>query len=659
MSFRLPYRDDLSFSLVAFLLLVVPLAFTLNTYEHYEVIKYALLLILLGLAVLARVKSSTGRPLLTVPYGKSVLTCLGLFLVSAVVATVWSGSHWNSFFGFYPRFSNGLVFYASWAVLLLLLGDMARDLGRYRFLLNILVVDAVAVAVFGIMQSYGIGFYMGLESTEVFQRSPSFLGNANFASLFVVCMIPFMVVFFAQSQRFAARIYYALALFAAMISVIFFSSRAGLLGLLGVLACLLIMIPWSKSRKTLLLISIASLVASALLYVGFANIARPGALTSTVTLQETNINQRLDVWELAFTDLKAHPFGGFGLGNFQLVFEQFRPKYMANISGVFDDSHNLFLQMATTGGVQLALSFLGLLVLAVATWFGRLRRSGQPLHAALIASLAGFSFMACFTPVPVSCFILLAVLIAGLGIEAEHEIAVVLNKVWLGTAAALAVLATVWGMDVAVSEFIFSSGYQSYLAMDYQAARKPLKIAAVINPSNQLYYLYYAGSVLQQSPEDPKGQAMVQQMIRYSPDDVMSYVHASSLELIPLSLTGRQQYADLVLRYMDKAISLDPYCANRYGRLGDYLMRMGKLDDAREVLKSSLTLDNSNLPIWILLAKVYQLQDKRPQALYALSQAHKLRPDITDLQMIWRIANKEADIKKVPIPVAPLNNKLD
>jgi len=49
---RWPYRDDTVFSLLSFIVLTVPLAFSMFTNENFETIKYVLWLVFLGFALL-------------------------------------------------------------------------------------------------------------------------------------------------------------------------------------------------------------------------------------------------------------------------------------------------------------------------------------------------------------------------------------------------------------------------------------------------------------------------------------------------------------------------------------------------------------------------------------------------------------------------------
>src|SRR6266404_427069 len=171
--FRLPYREDSLFSCLAFTVFLVPLVFSLLTNENFETAKFSSFLILTGLGLLIffqRIRKQTA----ILKWNRLFFYFLSAWLFFAVISTVLSSDVIYSLFGFYYRFTSGLLFYFCLAVFLFLLLAVL-DRGRMEFLLKITVFCGLVVAVISCLQALGISYYAGLDSGG-FLRGPSLLG---------------------------------------------------------------------------------------------------------------------------------------------------------------------------------------------------------------------------------------------------------------------------------------------------------------------------------------------------------------------------------------------------------------------------------------------------------------------------------------------------
>ena len=96
---RLPYREDKLFGWLFATVLLVPLVFSLFTYENFETVKYALLLVFTGAGLLAVfIKSRQPRVLRA---GKYFYWFLGLFWLWVLLSSLFAWDKNYSFFGFY------------------------------------------------------------------------------------------------------------------------------------------------------------------------------------------------------------------------------------------------------------------------------------------------------------------------------------------------------------------------------------------------------------------------------------------------------------------------------------------------------------------------------------------------------------------------------
>jgi O-antigen ligase len=115
-------------------------------------------------------------------------------------------------------------------------------------------------------------------------------------------------------------------------------------------------------------------------------VAKPGQGS-----HDTNLNNRLfsfsgngraDLWKVAWSDYKRHPWLGSGAGTYEQQWDRHRP-----VSGNVRDAHNLYLeQLAEVGPLGLAL-----LVIALATPLAlAVRTRGAPLAGTALAAYVAF-----------------------------------------------------------------------------------------------------------------------------------------------------------------------------------------------------------------------------------------------------------------------------
>ncbi|MFA5991433.1 MAG: O-antigen ligase family protein [Candidatus Doudnabacteria bacterium] len=658
---RLPFREDNIFSLLFLLVLSVPLAFTIYTRENFETIKYALWLILFGVTVIAlgfkKPHLQGESPQSKLPRTVGVL--LGLFIFFILVSSIFSPDWINSVFGFYYRFANSLLFYGLWAgTILVLLIKGNRE--RLLVLIKVLIFDALIISVVGILQTQGIGYYEGLDMA-VFARSPSLLGNPIFSSMFVAGLMPFVVYFWHQAEKFSAKLYYALAGFFMVVCVIVLTSRGAWLGAgVGFLIMLVISALYSKNKK-IISSGIIGIILVSVLAVGFFKVypAQNGRLT--LSLSEENATTRLYAWGMAREAIIVHPLVGVGMGNFQQFFEQNREKYLSNSVQNFDDAHNLFLQLAATAGLPAVSAFVGLLAAAIFFAIGNFKKHRDYLAVAVIGSVVIFSISASFTPVAIPCFLSLGVVLAlAFSLEDRGELsAASLKKPTKLAYFIIGACLVIMGLGLITAEHIFYRAYWAYSYRDYHTAQKLSTWAIYLNPTNQLYYLYKAGSQVLggAGPEDIA--KTKKSLVDLHPNAAITYAMSGTLNFLSFLKTADQQYFQAAVNSMTRSLKIDPFAANRYVRLGYFYLYHYEPDTARELTKSGLSLDKQYLPGWFQLAKIYQIQGKKPQLIYALDNALKIRPDIMELRALAKMAKESVDVKTVPVNLPPEQGQLE
>jgi O-antigen ligase len=651
---RLPYREDSTFSCLSFLVFIVPLAFFLLTNEGYETAKFSFLLILTGCA-LACFLARQPKCLLVWKSNKPFFYLLAAFFVWAVLATVFSANILYSIFGFYYRFTDGLVFYLALVIFLILLVQ-TLDRGRFIFLLKILVFDGLVVAIVACLQAFNITYYVGAASGLV--RGPSLLGNPDFSAMFLAVALPFVLVFWVLAKNFVSRIYYGLVFFIILTAGFILASRGALLAMLAsVCAGLVLLLVYHFPKKHFFGLLFLCLVGFAYGKI-FLDVSRPTAVATIIGSVDANTTSRLAAWQITLTGIARHPVFGTGPGTFAMFFE--RNMASAPQIGVFDDPHNLFFRLASTCGLPFLFIFLGLL--GTACYYGgkKLKTEKDAVVLACLASLMAWCVGVSFNPTTIPMFIFLAVPLSGLliGYTKSREISL---KVWLKSGLyILAATLIVLGVDLAASEYLFGFAKRDYLNQNYAQAYRLSVLAEKINPSNGVYELYRIGSEIGLN-KNPAGIIKdINNLTNESHGQAGIYVEASNLYNLLSASTGNKDYLKSAISEMDSALEIDPFFADRYGQTAMYYYELGNLSASKSAVIKNLSLDGSgNFAPWVLLAKIYQLNGNKQGAVYSLTRAFKLRPDIPELGYYLYLAKNGADIKKVPLQIAPMPPRLE
>jgi tetratricopeptide (TPR) repeat protein len=143
------------------------------------------------------------------------------------------------------------------------------------------------------------------------------------------------------------------------------------------------------------------------------------------------------------------------------------------------------------------------------------------------------------------------------------------------------------------------------------------------------------------------------------PKAAITYSMSGTLNFLTFLKTGDKQYFKIAIDRMVQSLKIDPYSANRYVRTGYFYLFVSEVDTAKEYTKSGLSLDDKYLPGWFQLAKIYQIQGRKPQLIYALDSALKIRPDIMELRALAKIAKDASDPKTVPVNLSAEQGQLE
>jgi O-antigen ligase len=654
---RSQFREDKIFSWLFLLCILIPLAFNIYSFEAYETLKLGLLAILLGALCFSLYAIYKRTNCLESRLPKKYLILLGLFVFWSLVISITAIDKNYSFFGFIPRHSNSFIFFSLFSFLIFAFSLISTE--KLRFLVKVLFFCSGLIAIWGILQSMGFGYYSG-PSVELFSRAaPSFLGNPNFSSMFVTTLIPLGLWMFLNEVKFKQKIYLGVSLFFQIWSLVIFSSRGALLALFFSLFTMLVLIFFTKSKNKIRDVfmvggAICLLIFFTLL---FLNFLRPGNISKTLSLKETNITQRFSVWKMGLTSASQSLIYGYGYGNFEIIFEQNRESTGLR-TGFFDDPHNIFIYILVAGGVPLILLFLFLIIYPlIYSIKNSLVDFSDGYLIGVIGALVAWSVAAFFTPVVIPCYLLLAVIINLFFIK-QQKYEPKLIGLFKFSVIFTGVFFIIFGFGFLIADSLNYQSAKKYNKSDFLAAYKLSKAASVINPFNSSYFQYVAASNVRSNANPESFESDLNKFAAFHNDRAHSYLQIANLNYIYFYATKNPKYVDGVFKNLDLAIQKDPYSVNNYFALAQYYLVFGKIKEAENAAKKGLELSPSYSG-WMFLAKVYQIDNNKEGVLNSIYEALKISSDSDSLQSLLHLASQTEDITKLPFNIQLNIGQLD
>ncbi len=643
-AFRRMLKQDNFLGFLTLLCLAVPLLFSVFLYENFETVKYTLYLVLSSGLFFVFLKQNEFK------VNKKVFIILGGLVFLALFSSLFSLDRLYSFFGTYYRFTGSFIFYLVFFLLILILSSSLNK-ERSEVLFKVLIFDALIIALVGILQSLGLGYYQA--STESgFLRAPSLLGNPNFSTMFMIGVLPLGISAAIISKTLPKKIYYWSTIFFIIFSCSALSSRGSLVGLfIGFLSFFILFAKLQHksliSKKYFVTVFFALLIS----VLAFLQIARPNSLKTGLNFSDENVQLRFQVWSKAASVMFRHPVFGVGPATFHLAFESSRSFDMSGQSGLFDDAHNLFLQIGSTLGVPFLVAFIFLIVFAFASGFKVLREQSDVFTIGAISGLFGLLFSMLFNPVSVACFLLLAVLLGFLLFNSRKNLTIIFSKNIKFVFKLCLLFFTVIGVQLFVSEQIFYFAYQNYFSKNYQASYNLSKISGYINPSSQLYTIYEIGSEIKLKKPQAEIIGSIEKLKSIHSKQAKTYVFAANL-YHNLYLESKQvKFLELAIENLKQSLKIDPYFSERYAQVGLYYFEAGDLPNSLKYTRYALSLNDKYLPAWVLLARIYQLQENFPKTIESLHNAYNLKSDSMELRYLWYYASHGANIARLPIRI--------
>ncbi len=317
---------------------------------------------------------------------------LGVYLAAITIASL-AGVDWqHSFWDAQERMTGiwSLLHYAVFFLMIVSVYDQPRDQRRFAI---VLWAVAALLMLSGLVQIINPNFWgypavsrvAGLLNNPIFYASTMVFGI--FISLFLAVTETRLIkkiIFFVSGVFFFYAIY-ASGTRGAMVGVvvglllyglaevIIIKDRRRRYGLLGLLLAAVVLLAGLWFYRD-------SAFVKGLPFASFLNLSPFSGTGAT----------RLIAWQAAWRGWLAHPVFGWGLNNFNIIFNQFYNPESLRYTAYetwFDRAHNVFLEHLTTTGAVGLLAYLGIFAAATAVLYKNVLREKLSARAGLL--LAG------------------------------------------------------------------------------------------------------------------------------------------------------------------------------------------------------------------------------------------------------------------------------
>ena len=293
---------------------------------------------------------------------KTLLIVLSLFVLQIILVLLFSGANFGGqIYGTFGR-NTGALAYLSLAILLLG-GSLVSDREFLKKFLRITLIVGAVLIVYGNIQFLGLEPLPFVNAYTVNAPIGTF-GNSNFQSAFMglIAVVAFTMALNSKFKR-PFRVALVLMGFASIIVIYETLAKQGYLSFMagaGVVAMLWLFM--SKRKSLGRVVAGIGFIGGALVFLALVNV---GPLASYIF--KSSLAARGYYWHAAIKMLVDHPVFGVGMDGFIDWYRRSRAEdYLAKgFQSVSTSAHNVFLDIASSGGFPLILIYCAILVLVI------------------------------------------------------------------------------------------------------------------------------------------------------------------------------------------------------------------------------------------------------------------------------------------------------
>lgn len=315
----------------------------------------------------------------------SILFFLGTMLTSTLLTDV----RITGLIGETQR-RNGFLQYAALSIIFLYAARII-DLNYSMRIFKVAILTGVILSAYGLMQVFGNDF---IKWDNPYSSMISTVGNPNFASA-ILAILASLSLFGLFIERIPTlyKVISLLVILMSLLAIIRSESRQGLLIIFFSCTFYITLFFLAKSRKTGLLALPFALFLTLLAILGML---QKGPLANL--LYKDSVSVRGYYWRAGIEMWQANPLTGIGIDRYGAFFKEFREatyplRYGFDLNST--NAHNVVIQLFSTGGIFVGLSYLFLMAVILTSGVRLVMRStGDDLKVSLSVLSAWIGFQA-------------------------------------------------------------------------------------------------------------------------------------------------------------------------------------------------------------------------------------------------------------------------
>lgn len=635
-------RSSVQFFSFLFLLAAVPLSITTYLYNQSDLPKYTTLVIFGSIFLILTLifsisylfKTSQKPEEIVLEFDCTFDPFVLLFLISAVISTVFSLNPEVSFYGQYER-QIGLVTYIYLFLIYCFSSNIFKDEDRRKQTLFVIELVAAAVALYAIIQASGWDPF-GIQPAAD-KRPASTLGNSVFTGGFLAMILPFSFLNASNKKSIILKIFFPLIVLSGIIVT---RTRSAYLAV--ILQFIVVAVSYLIARRSgsdlrkkfryIFIALVAAFTLIALLWLLFPE--NPFAVRLTSIFFSGN-NPRWVLWQDAFNIFKKYPLIGPGVAMFPAAFEEF---YSAGLRSedvlkYFDSPHNNYLQVLYTMGALGLTAYLMIIVQGVRVCIKQILRQEKSkkkenntidksiiLFLSFLAMLAGYAVygLTNFDEITILLyfFVFLSMLRSLNPEDKKRELKMGIQfRIPLLVLSILLLIFTCYNMYISVNNVradrYFLEGEKNFASRRYADGVNNLNESIRLNSSNPVYKLMLAINVyemltanrqLSGENRDKLLKQAAENIINARKNHYNKNRCDAVLSLIYFEM-GKKDEAESIKQ---QVLAGDPVNIIYRLSLTVHYVEANVMDSAKEQLESVLSTNYSAMNVWSVAAFYYE-----------------------------------------------------
>jgi O-antigen ligase len=607
------YMQEKKNALMRYLLyvpvLVVPLVFTLYTFDTFEINKIFLFKLTVLISVLFAIIYFYRSGSFTVPVNVFTIILL-LMLICMCISLFFSQS---SLMGM----TEVSVFFYLYIYLILMLVFFNKDDINRLFVL--VPATSFLISLYTVFQHFGIDFVVWYPRELVSKRAIGTLGNPIFLAFFLTMTLPFSLkmIFSRKNERLIAGLIISAL---QMLAVYFTYSRAGLAACLLAAAGFLFFMIMKKefrARSFVLLLCGFLILLSVLFFYKDPVFKKTSVLYGNIIKRtDLNMRTRFFLWDAAFSLIAVNPSCGIGPNLFSFRYLPYREKEPPETHGRFSLPqyvHNDFLQAGVDYGIPVLILNISLvLFFMVRCIFVCSSSSGNDAYleaAALFCSGTAFLVNSFFAFATIDnrimwFFLLGCISLVGADVKKYHLNFSEKKKVSFWIAAVFFMVVLVFPVTQEIKTWLADVYYKKGMLCSengYNAAGMKFFLKAMrLNPLNEEYYIL-TGKMLEKdvlknySPGRARAaSALYKGATDLNPFNPYHYADRARILRVIGNMENKPDYYRYSLESYAKSIEMDPYNSPLLNDFALTFMACGNDKAAENCLKEALRIYPEN-----------------------------------------------------------------